>query len=162
MKLLATKDGQEIWLHQIARPFVFEPPFPGRRYVAMVFANDESVTADERQQIALALFSSGCRYGLFAGHACRDWERALDTACIESAPDSHPPDAAFTATTAHEGESVEDVILFGMMNTSSGSHDFDHFLILFVGPRAGLRDEVETAIRSVWDDSYLDRAIRGL
>ena len=155
MELLTTRGGKEVWLHQIERPFAFEPPFPGRRYVAIVFSNDETVTDDERHQVTRALFSSGCRYGLFAGHACGVWELALDTACIESGPDYQPSDEAFTMTTAHEDESVEDVIFFGLMNTSFDSHDFDRFMILFVGSRAGLRDEVETAIRSIWYDSHL-------
>ena len=53
-------------------------------------------------------------------------------------------------TRSHEGESVEDVMFFGLMNTSFGSNEFDRFLVLFVGPRAGLRGEVQKAIESVW------------
>ena len=53
-------------------------------------------------------------------------------------------------TTSHKDESVENVIFFGLMNTAFDTHDFDRFLILFVGPRVGLRDDVESAIRSVW------------
>jgi hypothetical protein len=154
MELLTTRDGKEVSLHQIERPFLFKPPFPGRRYVAIVFVNDETATDVERQAVTRALFASGCRYGLFAGHACDLWETALDMACIESDPDYQPSDEAFTMTTAHEAESIEDVIFFGLMNTSFGSHDFDRFLILFVGPRAGLREKVESAIRSVWHDSH--------
>lgn len=155
MDLLTTRDGKEVWLQQIERPFAFEPPFPGRRFVAIVFSNDETVTYAERQAVTRALFASGCRYGVFAGHACGVWELALDTACIESDPDYQPSDEVFTMTTSHEDESVEDVMFFGLMNTSFGSHDFDRFLILFVGPPAGLRDEVESAIRSVWSDGHV-------
>ena len=155
MELLRTRDSKEVWFHQVERPFVFEPPFPGRRYVAIVFSNDETVTDAERQAVTRALFASGCRYGVFAGHTCGVWELALDTACIESDPDYQPSDEAFTMITSHEDESVEDVMFFGLMNTSFGSHDFDRFLILFVGPRGGLRDEVESAIRSVWYDSHV-------
>jgi hypothetical protein len=154
MELLTTKDGKEVWFHQIERPFQFAPPFPGSRYVAIVFSNDESVTDAERQLVTRALFTSGCRYGVFAGHACGVWECALDTACIESHPDCEPSDDAFTMTTSHEGESVEDVMFFGLMNTSFGSHDFDRILVLFVGTRAGLREEVETAIQSVWYEDH--------
>ena len=155
MELLTTKDGKEVWFHQIERPFVFESPFDSRRFVAIVFSNDETVSDVEKQSVTSALFSSGCRYGVFAGHACNIWEWALDYACIESDPDYQPSDEAFTMTTSHEDESVEDVMFFGLMNTSFGSHDFDRFLILLVGPRTGLRGEVETAIRSVWYDSHV-------
>jgi hypothetical protein len=74
----------------------------------------------------------------------------LDTACIESDPDYQPSDEAFTMTTSHECESVEDVMFFGLMSTSFDSHDFDRFLVLFVGARAGLREDVQAAIQSVW------------
>ena len=152
MELVAARDGKEVWFYQTDRPFVFAPPFPGRHYAAIVFSNDESVTDSERQSLTHALFTTGCRYGVFTGHLSGVWEFALDTACIESAPDYNPSDEAFTMTTSHEGESVEDVIFFGLMSTAFDPHDFDRFLILFVGPRTGLRDEVETAIRSVWHD----------
>ena len=150
MELLTIRDGKEVWLHQIDRPFVFNLPFPDRRYVAMVFCNDETVTDAERQVVSHALFVSGCRYGLFAGHECGAWEKALDLACIASDPDYDPSDEAFTMTTAHKNEPVEDVIFFGLMNTCFGSHDFTRFLILFIGPRVGLRNEVDLAIQSVW------------
>jgi hypothetical protein len=150
MELLTTRDGKEVWLHQIERPFVFDPPFPGRHFVAIVFSNDETVVDSERQIVSRALFSSGCRYGVFAGHDCDDWELALDLACIESAPDCEASDEAFTMTTSHKDESVEDIIFFGLMNTSFDAHDFDRFLILFIGPRTGLHDDVESSIRSVW------------
>jgi hypothetical protein len=154
MELLTTRDGKEVWLHQIERPFVFEPPFPRRRFVAIVFSNDETVTDAERQTVTRALFASGCRYGVFAGHACHLWEFALDTACIESDPNYQPSDEAFTMTTSHKDESVEDVMFFGLMNTSFGSHDFDRFLVLFAGHRAGLREAVAAGIRSVWYESH--------
>lgn len=155
MELLTTRDSKEVWLHQMERPFAFKTPFPGRRYVAIVFSNDETVADAERQAVTQALFASGCRCGVFAGHACGVWEWALDTACLESDADYQPSDEAFTMTTSHEGQSVEDIVCFGLMNTSFGSHDFDRFLILLIGPRAGLRDEVESAIQSVWHDSHV-------
>jgi hypothetical protein len=155
MELLTTRDGKEVWLHQIERPFLLDPPFPGRRYVTIVFSSDETVADTERQAVTRTLFSSGCRYGVFAGHGCGVWESALDSACIESDPDYQPSDEAFTMTTSHEGESVEDVMFFGLMNTSFGSYDFDRFLILFVGSRAGLRDEVQAAIQSVLYENHV-------
>jgi hypothetical protein len=155
MELLTTRDSKEVWFHQVERPFVFDPPFPGRRYVVIVFSNDETVTDAERQAVAHTLFTSGCRCGVFAGHACGVWELALDTACIEGDAGCQPTDEAFTMTTSHEGESVEDIVFFGLMNTSFGSHEFDRFLILFIGPRANLRDEVKSAIQSVWHDSHV-------
>jgi hypothetical protein len=40
-------------------------------------------------------------------------------------------------------------MFFGLMNTLFGSYDFDRFLILFVGSRPGLREQVQAAIQSV-------------
>ena len=153
MNILDTKDGKEIWYHQIERPFVLVPPFPGQRYVAIVFANDESVTDEERRTLTRSLFATGCRYGVFAGHASSEWELALDMAYMESDPDYDPPEEDFTMTTSYGGESINDVLFFGLMCTSFGSHDFDRFLILSVGLRVGFLDEVEVAIRSVWYES---------
>ena len=150
MDLLTIREGKEVWFHQMVRPFRLDPPFLGRRYVAIVFSNDKDATEAERQLVSCALFESGCRYGVFAGHACTFWETALDAACIESAPDYKPSDEAFTMTTSHEGESVEDVMFFGLMNTALISYEFDRFLVLFIGHRVGMREEVEAAIQSVW------------
>ena len=155
MELLTARAGKEVWLRQLMRPFAFKPPFPGRRYVAIVFSNDQTVTDTERQVITHALFSSGCRYGVFAGHACGAWEWALDTSCIESNPGQQPSNEAFTMTTSHKAELVEDVMFFGLMNTSLTSHEVDRFLVLFVGPRAGLRGEVQKAIKSVWSQGHV-------
>ena len=58
-------------------------------------------------------------------------------------------------TTSHKAELVEDVMFFGLMNTSLTSHEVDRFLVLFVGPRAGLRGEVQKAIKSVWSQGHV-------
>jgi len=155
VELLTARAGKEVWLHKLERPFAFKPPFRGRRYVSIVLSNDQAVTDTECHATTCALFCSGCRYGVIAVHACGAWARALNTSCIESDPDYHPSDQAFTLTTSHEGESVEDVMAFGLMNTSSGPHEFDRSLVLFVGPRAGLRGEVKKAIRSAWYQNHV-------
>ena len=79
----------------------------------------------------------------------------INISCTETDKDYQPSDNAFTLTTSHEGESVEDVMVFGLTNTSSGSHGFDRFLVLFVGPRPGLRGEVQKAIKSVWSQGHV-------
>jgi hypothetical protein len=149
MDLLAERDGKEIWLYQIERPFVFESPFSGRPYVAIVFSNDKTVKAEERISITRSMFASGCRYGVFAGYESEKWQFSLDLTCVESDPSFTPSDEAFTMTTSHESESVKGSIFYGLMCTDFGSHDFNRFLILFIGSRTGLRDEVEAAIQSV-------------
>jgi hypothetical protein len=74
-------------------------------------------------------------------------------AYVESDPNCQPAEAEFTMTSSHAGETIEEVIFFGLISTAFDSHDFDRFLVLSVGHRAGLRDEVEAAIRSVWGDA---------
>lgn len=153
MEHLITNERKEVWFHQIERPFLFESPFPGRRYVCIVFSNDETVTDTERDSVTRALFDSGCRYGVFTGHKCDNWEWALDTACLESDPDYKPSEEAFTMTTSHKNESVQEVVFFGLVTTVFDTNDYDRFLILFIGPSLGLRDEVTAAIRTLWSDS---------
>lgn len=157
MQLLAvTRAQQQIWLHQLDRPFVLAPPFAGQRHVAIVFSNDETVTDDERKLVTDALFKSGCRYGVFAGHEGGLWHDAMDWSCLSSDPDYNPSDGAFTPTTWHDNESVEKVVFFGLncaMDPFCKTF-FQYVLILFVGPRPGLRKEVEAAMRSVLNDAY--------
>ena len=83
------------------------------------------------------------------------WARALNISCTETDKDYQPSDDAFTLTTSHDGESVEDVMVYGLTNTSSGPQDFDRFLVLFVSPRAGLRAEVQKAIKSIWAKGHV-------
>ena len=146
MELLATEDTNEVWFLQIERPYAFKSPFSGRRYVAIVFVNDETVTDEERDSVVRALFDSGCRYGVFAGHKCGRWEAALDRICVESSPDKQPSDEDFTGTTSHYDQSVREVIFFGLSGTQSKPQDFDRFLVLFVGSDPKLRKDVEEAI----------------
>lgn len=148
MELLATNGSKKVWFCQLTRPFVLEAPYPGHRYVAIVFSNDKSVTDSERQHLTRTLFASGCRYGIFAGDACDLWEEEMDYACIENAPDNECPEEAFTMTTSHKNETVEEVIEFGLRHTQFDPHVFDHFLVLLVGTRAGFREEVEQAVGS--------------
>lgn len=155
MELIAKRDLNEIWFHQMERPFVFDESFPGRRYVAIVFSNDKTVTEVERQVVANSIFTRGCRYGVFSGYSCGAWEHALDTACIESAPDFQPSDEDFTMTTSHQEESIKSVIFFGLNNTNFDSYDFDRFLILFVGRCDGLLDAVKESIQSIWKDGQV-------
>ena len=71
------------------------------------------------------------------------------------ATDEHftPPDETFVMTSWHERDSVEDVIFHGLMCTMFDDHEFTRFLVLFVGSRAGLSDEVRRGIQEVWHDS---------
>jgi hypothetical protein len=147
LELLATEHSNEVWFQKIERPYAFKSPFSGRRYVAVVFVNDTTVTDQERDSVVRALFNSGCRYGVFAGHKCGRWEAALDRICIGSSPDKHQSDEDFTGTTSHYAQSVKDIMFFGLICTQSEQKNFDRFLVLFVGGDSKLCKDVEEAIR---------------
>ena len=149
MERLTTRGGKEVWLQQLERPFKFKPPFPARRYVAIVFSNDRPSQIPSARPLPCTVF-----FGLPLRRLCWPRLRCLGAGTqhfmYREHQDYHPSDDAFTLTTTHEGESVEDVMVYGLTNTISGSHEFDRFLVLFVGPRAGLGGEVKKAIKSTW------------
>jgi hypothetical protein len=153
MELLATRVDKQIWFHEFSRPYRLDAPFPGELYVCILFANDETITEEEQAAVSEQLVRTGCRYAVCAGHECSSWDTSVDMAYLATDEHFNPPDETFVLTTWHERDPVEDVILFGLMNTAFGSHDFHRYLILSIGSRAGLRDEVRRGIPSVWRDT---------
>ena len=151
MELLATRDEKQIWFHELSRPYRCDVPFPGELYVCILFANDETISNEEQAAVSEQLVRTGCRYAVCAGYECSSWDTSVDTAYI--ATDRSLADETFVMTSWHEGDSVEDVISFGLMCTDFDEHEFTRYLILFVGQRAGLRDEVMRGIQEVWHDS---------
>ncbi len=149
MELLATRDDKQIWFQEVSRPYQLDPPFPGELYVCILFVNDETISAEEQQTLSAQIISSDCRYAVCAGHKCSTWDDSIDMASLV-AEDFENSDEAFVMTTWHENDSVKDVMFYGLMNTMFGEHEFHHYLVLFIGSRDGLREEVQRAIQSIW------------
>ena len=153
MELLATRDKKQIWFHELSRPYRLDAHFPGELYVCILFANDETITKEEQAAVSEQLVRTGCRYAVCAGHECSSWDDSVDFAYLSTNEHFSPPDETFVMTSWHDGDSVEDVVLHGLMCTMFDDHEFTRYLVLFIGPRAGLRDEVRGGIQEVWHDS---------
>jgi hypothetical protein len=149
MELLASRDGKEIWFEQLMRPFSFSSPFGGAEYVCILFANDQLITNAEQNHVSTALVQTGCKYAICSGHKCSSWDDSIDWAHLTMYK-FNPPEDEHIMTTWHETETVEQVLFFGLNNTDFDMHDFDRYLVLFVGEKAGLRDEIEKTIQSQW------------
>ncbi|MCW5556848.1 MAG: hypothetical protein KIT22_03265 [Verrucomicrobiae bacterium] len=111
--------------------------------------NDETITEAEQAAISEQLVLTGCRYAACAGHECSSWDTSVDMAYLATDKHFSPPDETFVMTSWHERRSVKDVMLFGLMCTNFDDHEFTRYLVLSIGPRAGLRDEVQGGIRKV-------------
>ena len=151
MELLATRDKKQIWFRELSRPYRFEVPFPDELYVCILFANDETISNEEQAAVSDELVRTGCRYAVCAGYECSSWDTSVDLAYL--AMDPSLTNETFVMTSWHDGDSIEDVISFGLMWTDFDNHEFTRYLILFVGQRASLRDEVMKGIHEVWPDS---------
>ena len=53
-------------------------------------------------------------------------------------------------TTWHDDETVNDIMFFGLNNTNFDDHDFKRYLVLFIGHKNGLKEEVKIAIKNEW------------
>ena len=150
MKLLATKDGQEVWLHELTKPYHLPTPFAGEHYVCILFANDESITIKEQAAVSDQLIGTGCNYAICAGHKCASWDDSVDWAYLATV-DYKPDDETLVMTTWHENDSVEEVLHFGLISINLTAEVCPPTLILLVGAKDGLREEIQQAIHSVWD-----------
>ncbi len=150
MEVIASSRGSEIWLHEMARPYQLPNPFNNSEYVCILFVNDIEVLPDEQKSISSTLIKTGCKYAVCAGHECSSWDDSIEIASMERYPNFEVPDDQHIMATWHENESVDDIVWFGLNLTNFDTHEFKHYLILFVGPQPGLRQEVEEAIQSGW------------
>ena len=48
------------------------------------------------------------------------------------------------------GSTVNDIMFFGLNNTNFDYHDFKKYLVLFIGTKEGLKEEIEKAIKKEW------------
>lgn len=98
------------YLHfvQLARPYSFTSPVPGKEYAAWIVSNDTSITGDEFMSIARQLVGSGCRYAIASGHESSLWDEAVDYAYLETC-NYEPRDEGFVMTAWEEEDSMEDI-----------------------------------------------------
>ena len=71
-------------------------------------------------------------------------------AYISSDENYDPPDETMVMTSWHDNETVNDIMFFGLNNTNFDYHDFKKYLVLFIGTKEGLKEEIEKAIKKEW------------
>ena len=150
MELLNKKRQKEIWLNQLEKPYNFVSPFDGEAFVCILFNNDPIISNDEQNKISDDLIASNCRYAVCAGYDCSSWDDSIDWAYISTDENYEPPDDSMVMTTWHDDETVNDIMFFGLNNTNFDDHDFHKYLILFIGAKDGLKEEVEKTIQNEW------------
>ncbi len=125
-------------------------PFNATEYVCILFVNDTDVSPGEQKTISSTLTNTRCKYAVCAGHECSTWDDSIDFASLEMYPNYEVPNDQDIMTSWHEKQSIQDIVWFGLNCTNFDFHIFKRYLILFVGPKQGLRQEVEKAIQTSW------------
>jgi hypothetical protein len=148
MELLATKDQKEIWLLELDKPYNLASAFNDMEYVCILFNNDPDISNEDQNRISDQLVRSGCKYAVCAGFNCSSWDDSVDLAYLATDENYDPPDETFVMTSWHENESAEEIIFFGLNGTNFDDHYFNKYLVLFVGHKKDLKNEVESAIQT--------------
>ena len=137
MRLLAEHHGSRVFAHTVEAPEVPAMPFEGACFPCLVWHHGEPWRREDMLDFARALIRAGCRYAVCVGprHAGLDWETAFDMAWVEEYLDAPQAakDANFLMTSQHDGESVDDVAFFFILNTCFDHHYFQDFLLLHIG-----------------------------
>ncbi len=155
MELLATRDEKRVWYCELLRPYRLDTPFSGEPYVCILFANDGSITSEEQVALSEQIVCTGCRYAVCAGHGCSRWDDSIDLASVVIEEQSSPPDDTLVMTSWHEGDSVHEIVHFGLDLTAFSEQKFRRYLVLFVGPHDALCEEVKKAVQSLWNENGL-------
>jgi hypothetical protein len=82
------------------------------------------------------------------GANCGEWENAVDNEYVARHLDDSDEalDASHVMTTSHEGEDVDDVAFFFVLNTNFDHHDFKSFLVVHIGS-SDVVGSLESAVR---------------
>ena len=150
MEMLNKKGLKEIWLNQLDKPYNFVSPFDGEAFVCILFNNDPTISNDEQNNISDDLIAANCRYAVCAGYDCSSSDDSIDWAYISTDENYDPPDETMVMTTWHDDETVNDIMFFGLNNTNFDDHDFKRYLVLFIGHKNGLKEELKIAIKNEW------------
>lgn len=137
MRLLAEHEGSRVFVHTVGTPNVPALPFGGAGFPCLVWHHGEPWRQEDMLDFARGLIRGGCRYAVCVGprYEGLDWETAFDMAWVEDYLDvpQAARDANFLMTSQHDGESVDDVAFWFILNTCFDCHDFQDFLLLHMG-----------------------------
>jgi hypothetical protein len=122
-----------LFVCRLSRPYPFASPVFGEEYAAWIISNDSVQTFIERESVATALVSTGCRFAVCSGYECPEWDDAIDWAFIHPSEDFDPPDEKFVMTSWHENESIQEVAEFFVRRTAFDNFIPSNFVLLAVG-----------------------------
>lgn len=145
-RLLVDAGGRTLFERAIADSAEHLAPFPGGTFPCLIWDHGMGWSHEERVGLASCLLASGCRYAVCAGVDCEAWHDAVDLAFVRATEAGVAAwDGGFVMTSWHEGESLEDVAFFLVLNTCFDDHDFRQFLVLHIGD-GPLRQPVNAAV----------------
>jgi len=122
-----------LFVCRLARPYLFASPVFAQEYAAWIISNDSAQTFFERESVATALVSTGCRFAVCSGYECSKWDDAIDWAFLHTSDDFNPPDEKFVMTSWHENETILEVAEFFVRHTAFDNFIPSNFVLLAVG-----------------------------
>ena len=112
--------------------------------------NKKTKQKKSRYKISNDLIEANCRFAVCAGSDCSNRDDSIDMAYISSDENYDPPDETMVMTSWHDNETVNDIMFFGLNITNFDYHDFKKYVVLFIGTKEGLKEEIEKAIKKEW------------
>ena len=137
----------DLWLDQLARPFVFSSPFNDKDFALLLIVADPDISMDEQNSVSEEMVRQGCRYAVCTGYQCSQWDDSIDFAYLGSDPDFSPSDVRFVMTTSHEEEPLEDVVDFFRLCTTFDNFTPHHFFVLILGGDEKMAQAVSTLLK---------------
>jgi hypothetical protein len=142
--MLITRAGDRTYsLLQAAANELPAVVFETRYFPCLLWDLAEHRPESELQGVVSSLLSSGSRYLVCGGISCSAWERVADDVAIARFSED-----AEVMTTAHRGQTENEVARFFVFNTNFGVHDFKEYLVLVLGETGdGIVEQLCASIR---------------
>lgn len=141
--------GSEQYHHLVlGSPADFRAPFDARPWTCLLWDAAGTADGEERARLSADLVASGCVYAVCGGIGCEAWHDALDEALIGLQEAGRVPDDHFVATTWHEGETVDDVTRFFVLDAVPATGGVDRHLVLQIGEDRDRRNDLWTLVRA--------------
>jgi hypothetical protein len=126
----------------------FRAPFDGCSYTCLLWDAAGKADGEERARLSSELTASGCVYAVCGGIGCEAWHDAIDEALVGLQEAGHVPDDHFVTTTWHDGESVDEVAKFFVLDALPPTGPVDRHLVLQIGQDWDRQNDLWTAVRA--------------
>ncbi|MDQ6879776.1 MAG: hypothetical protein M3082_19175 [Candidatus Dormibacteraeota bacterium] len=141
---VASAGDRQLWFGQVKSSAELRTPLQDAAFLALIFVADQSMSSNDRAEIASVLISSGCRYAVCAGSGCDAWHDAIDVAALGTDP---PRTAKDVMTASLPNESLEDLVEF-FLQTATFEGFQPNYLVLQVGETPQLKAELLTIVKA--------------